>query len=89
MQTLQLTVFGTVAAFVQDAALRQIWRPIDQAGRKAFVGLHTITGALKGSHRNTVSLWSERDGPSACRATMNRERFLLIKRFFRTDDRNR
>ena len=56
---------------------------------EAFIGLHTIMGALKGSHRNTVSLWSERDGPPACRATMSRERFLLIKRFFRTDDRNR
>ena len=46
-------------------------------------------GALKGSHRNTVSLWSERDGPPACRATMSRERLLLIKWFFRTDDSNR
>ena len=46
-------------------------------------------GALKDSHRNTISLWSERDGPPACRATMSRERFLLIKWLFRTDDRNR
>ena len=60
-----------------------------EAEIEAFIELHTIMGALKGSHRNTVSLWSERDSPPACRATMNRERFLLIKRFFRTDDRNR
>jgi len=35
------------------------------------------------------SLWSLRDGLPVYRATMSRERYILIKRFFRVDDRTR
>ena len=53
---------------------------------EAFIGLHVIGGALKANHRSTESLcvW-----PQVFRATMSRERFLTIKRFFGVDDRQR
>ena len=65
------------------------WIKVDRDEMEAFIGLHVIGGALKANHRSTESLWSERDGPPVFRATMSRERFLTIKRFFRVDDRQR
>ena len=68
---------------------QKVWTKIDREEMDAFIGLHVIGGALKANYRNTLSLWSERDGPPVFRATMSRERFLIIKRFFRFDDRTR
>ena len=51
------------------------------------MGLLIIGGAIKGQYRSLSSLYSERDGIPAYRATMSMGRFLLLKRFLRFDDR--
>ena len=78
-----------IQTYNNSANLQKKWKPVDRKEMEAFIGLHIIVGALKGNYRDTLSLWSERDGVPACRATMSRERFILLKRFFRFDDRLR
>ena len=67
--------------------LRKVWVPVQRKDIDAFVGLRIIGGALKAHYRSTASPWSEREGMPCFRATMSQKRFLLIKRFFRLDDR--
>jgi hypothetical protein len=77
-----------IAIYNRGTAAKMSWKEVTRKEMEAFIGLHVIGGALKCHYRNT-SLWSQRDGPAVYEATMSRERFLSIKRFFRCDDRNR
>ncbi|MEL7308355.1 MAG: hypothetical protein AAGK05_11145, partial [Pseudomonadota bacterium] len=65
------------------------WRSVSVEEMKAFFGLHIIGGIFKARHRSLETLWSERDGLPAYRATMSLRRFKEIKRCFRVDDRTK
>lgn len=78
-----------IARQSKDSMLSKKWKPIDREEMEAFMGLHILSGAFHSQQRSTESLWSTRDGLPVFRAAMSRERFILIKRFFRVDDRNR
>lgn len=78
-----------VTLFNRNHGQRKVWTPTTRDEMDAFIGLQILAGAFKANYRNTESLWSQRDGPPVFRATMSRERYLSIKRFFRFDDRQR
>lgn len=70
-------------------SVKNKWLPVDNIEMKAFLGLHISAGANKQSMTSIERLWDvKRSGPIFA-ATMPRERFELIRRFFRTDDRVR
>ncbi len=70
-------------------ARKKMFRPVTKDEMCAFFGLHILGGLFKARHRTLDSIWSERDGIPAFRATMSCQRFKQIKRFFRVDDRQR
>lgn len=53
----------------------------------AYIGLLIYAGVSKSNDMDVHDLWSEKRGPAIFRATMGRERFQLLTRFLRFDDR--
>jgi len=68
---------------------RKHFNPITRDEMCAFIGLQILAGVFKSHYRDTLELWSTKDGFPVFVATMSRKRFLQIKRFFRVDDRQR
>ena len=85
---------GRRLTFLQNRNLpkfapKKHWKSVSDDEMKAFFGLHIIGGIFKARHRSLETLWSERDGLPAYRATMSLRRFKEIKRCFRVDDRTK
>jgi hypothetical protein len=68
---------------------RKVWVEVSRKEMDAFIGINLILGAYKAHYRNINELFTARDGHPICRATMSKERFCLIKRMFRMDDKRR
>lgn len=67
--------------------LRSRWIPVDRTEMKAFVGLHIAAGVNKQNMTNVKRLWNVKLSSPLFSTTMTRERFEMIRRFFRCDDK--
>ena len=54
----------------------------------SFIGLSIIRGVLKGKNEPLSSFWSAEYGRSIFNDTMSRNKFILIKRYIRFDDKS-
>ena len=64
------------------------WKPIDKNEFKAFVACLLFAGFSKSQHESLRELWSPDVGRPFLRAAMSLERFLLITKFLRFDDKS-
>lgn len=70
-------------------SVKDKWYPVDSIEMKAFIGLHISAGVNKQNMTSVERLWDVKRSSPIFAATMTRERFDLIRRFFRNDDRLR
>nr|XP_055053772.1 piggyBac transposable element-derived protein 4-like [Misgurnus anguillicaudatus] len=63
------------------------WKPLDLADLNAYIGLLILSGVYKSNGEATESLWNAECGRPIFRATMSLERFHVISRVIRFDNR--
>ncbi|XP_059415375.1 piggyBac transposable element-derived protein 4-like [Carassius carassius] len=63
------------------------WKPLDLIDLNAYIGLLILAGVYRSKGEATASLWSTECGRPIFRSTMSQERFHIISRVIRFDDR--
>lgn len=63
------------------------WKDLNNVDLEAFVGLLLLSGVYKSRNESTKSLWDATTGRSIFRATMSLEKFKMISKVLRFDDR--
>lgn len=63
------------------------WKDIDSQTLRAFIGLLLLAGVYRSYGESTESLWHETKGRPAFRATMSLQRFQILSRVIRFDNR--
>ena len=64
------------------------WKPLDQTDLHAYLGILLLAGVYKSRGEATASLWDEEYGRPIFRATMSLEKFHMISRVIRFDNRD-
>ena len=72
----------------EDSWYARRWRDLDIEEFKAFIGCLIYIGIHKSGNESYEELWSEDDGRPKLRATMSLNRFKVILKFLRFDDKN-
>lgn len=63
------------------------WKPLDLIDLNAYIGLLILAGVYRSKGEATASLWSTECGRPIFRSTKSKERFHIISRVIRFDDR--
>lgn len=71
-----------------DSWLGQRWRNIDEIELEAFFGVLLFIGVYRSAHESYEQLWSNEHGRLRLQATMSLNRFKLLLRMVRFDDKN-
>nr|XP_046255654.1 piggyBac transposable element-derived protein 4-like [Scatophagus argus] len=64
------------------------WKPLDQTDLHAYLGILLLAGVYRSRGEATASLWDEEYGRPIFRATMSLEKFHMISRVIRFDNRD-
>ena len=67
--------------------LKSQWVPVDRIEMNAFIGVHLAAGVKKQNMTNVKRLFDVQKSSPLYATTMPRERFEMIRRFFRCDDK--
>lgn len=70
-----------------DSWLARRWQSISCNELMAFIGTLLLIGIYRSAHENYEQLWSEKHGRSRLRATMSLNRFKILLRMIRFDDK--
>lgn len=72
----------------EDSWYAKRWKDLDIVEFKAFIGCLIYIGLHKSGNESYEELWSDDDGRAKLRATMSLNRFKVIMKFLRFDDKN-
>ena len=72
---------------MDHAEHQKTWKPLNQNELKAFVGLLILAGVNHSAHESLEELWEAKTGRPIFRATMTLNRFKIILRFLRFDNK--
>lgn len=82
-------IFTEIVKYTNIEAERNVqkWKVVDVIEMRAFFGLLLTAGHLKQNNTSYVTLWSKKYRSPIFRATMSLDRFKLLLRFIRFDDK--
>lgn len=64
------------------------WKEVTQTDIKAYVGLLILAGVYRSKNESTSSLWDAESGRTIFRATMSLQKFPMLSRVIRIDNRD-
>lgn len=79
--------FATMCLEANGGWLNNYWTPIDVEELNAFIACLIFAGVSKSGNESVEQLWSTEFGRPFVRACMSLQRFTMIMRFLRFDDR--